>query len=204
MNSKLFEFQILILYFSTRRNAPPHQSILKISTESTLSRFLSITFLLLVLGFSVKFLNLRPSSLRDRIPARIRIPIDTWTAQGLETCDQTLIRWTTLDDSPDAGRGTLYRWSSSGWSWKVGESYSTLVWIRSLQRNRSGCILLWTWLLYLDYVCEDFRIRIFHIRIKFLFIFSFWQCLRDLKFPNISVLRLGVLKITDFYCSVFR
>lgn len=104
--------------------------------ESTLSRFLSITFLL-VLGFPVEFLHLCPSSLRDAISARIRIPIDTWTAQGLETCDQTLIRWTTLDNSPDAGRGTFYRWSSSGWGWEVGELYSSLIWISSLQRNRS-------------------------------------------------------------------
>lgn len=104
--------------------------------ESTLSRFLSIT-LLLVLGFPVEFLHLCPSSFRDIVSARIRIPIDTWTAQGLETFDQTLIRWTTLNNSPDAGRRTLYRWSSSGWGWEVGESYSTLEWISSLQRNRS-------------------------------------------------------------------
>lgn len=137
-NSLNSKFRSYWIFRPTRRNAP-HQNITKNIHgiyQSTLSRFLSIT-LLLVLGFPVEFLHLCPSSLRDIVSARIRIPIDTWTAQGLETFDQTLIRWTTLNNSPDAGRRTLYRWSSSGWGWEVGESYSTLEWISSLQRNRS-------------------------------------------------------------------
>lgn len=91
---------------------------------------------MMLLALGVELHDFLPGSLRDRTPARVRIPINPGTAHRLETIHQTVvIGRATLNDCPDTRSGSLDGWSRGWGDRKLGRWHALAVRIDPLKEH---------------------------------------------------------------------